>query len=203
MKLKKLLPELVDTIHKMQFDPNFNEIQGKIISTVKSGADGLIIAPNGEGKTVALAIALVQQLKSAFEMAPRAIVVVESKDKAFEFDELFESLAKNTSLRSLLVYDEGNLAYQKDMIYEGIDLLISTPKRLLELMNNSGVPLVQLKMLVVDDGETLFKAQNHTLIHRIVDSVGKVQVIVSANESHSKFDDLAERAMKGPQVISK
>lgn len=201
MKLKKLLPELVEAIYELKLDPNFNDLQGKIISTVKSGADSIFIAPDGQGKTVAMAIALVQQLKAAYEMAPRALVVVENKEKAFEFDELFESLAQNTSLRSLIVYDEGNLAYQKDMIYEGIDVLIATPKRLLELMNNSGVPLVQVKMLMVDNVETIFKNQSHTVVHRIADSIGKMQFVFVANEWSSKLEDLADRVMINPQLM--
>ena len=201
MKLKKLLPELVEGIVEAGFDKEPREIQGLTVPKIKSGADMFVIAPEGAGKSTAALIGVIQQLKQEFEKAPRAIIVVSTKEKAFALDEQFEMLAKHTSLRSLRVFDQGNLKYQKDMIYEGIDVLITTPKRLGELMNNSGVPLVKVKMLVVDDAETIFLSQNHTIIHRIADGIEKTQFIICSNTWNSKFNDLSERIMKNPLVI--
>lgn len=201
MKLKKLLPELVQAIVELGYDQEPKEIQSLAIPKIKSGADCFVIAPNGEGKSTALNIGVIQQLKKEEDKAPRVIIMVADKEKAFALDEQFEKLAEHTSLRSLFVYDEGNLKYQKDMIYEGIDVLISTPKRLTELMNNSGVAMGKLKMLVVDDAETIFLNQNHTIIHRIVDSIEKLQILVFADSWNKKFDDLAVRTMKNPQIV--
>jgi len=201
MKLKKLIPELVESIIEAGFDKEPKEIQSLAIPKIKSGADLFVIAPEGSGKSTAINIGVIQQLKKEFEKVPRAIIMVSSKEKAFAMDEQFEMLAKHTSLRSLVVYDEGNLIYQKDMIYEGIDVLITTPKRLNELLNNSGIPLVNIKMFVVDDAETIFQSQNHTIVHRIADAIEKVQLLVFANNWNSKFDDLSFRAMKNPMII--
>ena len=198
MKLKKLTPELVSGIIDAGFDKEPREIQSLSIPKIKSGADLFIIANEGSGKSTAINIGVIQQLKAEFEKAPRAIIVVSTKEKAFALDEQFEMLANHTTLRSLIVYDQGNLVYQKDMIYEGIDVLISTPKRLNELINNSGVPLVNLKMLIVDDAETIFLNQNHTIIHRIADAVDKTQIIIVADSWNKKFNDLSGRIMKSP-----
>lgn len=201
MKLKKILPELVSRIIELGFDKESKEVQALSLPKIKSGADLLAIAPEGEGKTTILNIGLIQMLKKSEGKVPRAIVVVANKDNAFAVDEQFESLAQNTDLRSLIVYDEGNLKYQKDMIYEGIDVLFTTPRRLTELLNNSGVALGNLKMLVVDDLETLFQNQNHTVIHRLADSIEKLQIIAFANVWNNKFTEFADRVMKNPNVI--
>lgn len=201
MKLKKLLPELVQGILDLEYDKEPREVQGLAIPKIKSGADLMVVAPEGAGKSTAINIGVIQQLKQEFEKAPRAIIITSTKDKAFALDEQFEQLAEHTSLRSLLVYDEGILRYQKDMIYEGIDVLITTPKRLIELLNNSGIPLVSLKMLIVDDAETLFQSSYHTVIHRIADGIDKLQILVFANTWVSKFNDLNQRVMKNPAVI--
>ena len=201
MKLKKLTPELVSGIIDAGFDKEPREIQGLSIPKIKSGADLFIIANEGSGKSTTINIGVIQQLKAEFEKAPRAIIVVPTKEKAFALDEQFEMLASHTTLRSLIVYDQGNLIYQKDMIYEGIDVLITTPKRLNELINNSGVPLVNLKMLIVDDAETIFQNQNHTIIHRIVDAIDKTQIIIVANNWNKKFNDLSGRIMKNPMIV--
>lgn len=201
MKLKKLLPELVTGIIDAGFDKEPREIQSLVVPKIKSGADMFVVAPEGSGKSTAAIIGVIQQLKQEFEKAPRAIIVVSTREKAFELDEQFELLAKHTSLRSLRVFDQGNIKYQKDMIYEGIDVLITTPKRLGELMNNSGIPLVKVKMLVVDDAETIFLSQNHTIIHRIADGIDKAQFVIVSNSWNSKFNDLSDRIMKNPMVV--
>lgn len=201
MKLKKLIPELASAIINAKYDIEPREIQGLTIPKIKSGADLFVIAPEGAGKSTAINIGVIQQLKRQIDDAPRAIIIVSSKEKAFAMDEQFEMLAKETSLRSLLVYDQGQLKYQKDMIYEGIDVLITTPKRLTELINTSGVPLVNLKMLVVDDAETLFHAQNHTLLHRIADAIDKLQILIFTDKWNNKYTSLADRIMKSPAII--
>jgi superfamily II DNA/RNA helicase len=203
MNFKKLLPELVLGIDDAGLNKSLKEIHSEVIPKVKSGADMFVVSPEGSGKSMSIVFSLVQQLKTAIEKSPRAIVVVSTKEKAFELDKQFELIAKHTNLRSLLVYDQGNLKYQKDMIYEGIDVLISTPKRLVELINNSGVPLVKVKILIVDDAEVIFKNNNHTIVHRLADSINKLQILIFSNVWHSKFDSLADRVMKNPVVINK
>lgn len=201
MKLKKILPELVQTIVEAGYDKEPKEVQTKALPVIKSGADLLVIAPDAAGKSTIVNIGVIQQLKKPEGKAPRAIIITQSKEKAFSMDEQFEKLAEFTGLRSLLVYDEGHLRYQKDMIYEGIDVLITTPKRLNDLINNSGVPLVSLKMLVVDDADQLFVGANHTVVHRIVDSIDKLQILVFASKRVNKLNELEQRVMKNPTVL--
>ncbi len=201
MKLKKLIPELVSSLINAGYDKEPRSVQSLSMPKIKSGGDLFIIGPEGCGKSTAINMGIIQQLKAEFEKTPRAIIIVKDKEAAFAMDKQFEMLAKETSLRSLIVYDGGKLTYQKDMIYEGIDLLITTAKRLGELLNNTGVALVNLKMLIVDDAEILIKKPQHSIIHRVADAVEKVQVIISANVWHSKFDDLSERVMRNPFVL--
>ena len=73
-------------------------------------------------------IGIIQQLKEAFEEAPRAIVIASTKEKAFEMEELFKLLGSHTNLRTFTVFDKGIIQYQKDMIYEGLDILFGTPR---------------------------------------------------------------------------
>ncbi|MBS2099434.1 DEAD/DEAH box helicase [Carboxylicivirga linearis] len=201
MKLKKLLPELASNLIDLGYEKAPREIQTLAIPKIKSGADLVLIAPDKNGKTNALLIGLIQQLKQPFEEAPRAIMIVSSREKAFEAEEQFQILAKGTKLRSFVAFDQGILQYQKDEIYDGLDILFVTPKRLTELVNINGVPMTKIKMLVVDDAIEFLRHSNHAILHRIADGIKNPQIILAANEWSNKFEDLEERLMKNPMII--
>jgi len=202
MKLKKLHPVLVSGIIDQGYDKEPREIQTNCIPKIKSGADLLVIAPEGAGKSTTIVIGIIQQLKEAFGEAPRAIIMVESKEKAFELEEQFQMLGKHTNLRTFTVFEQGNLLYQKDTIYEGLDILIGTPRRINELLSNTGIPCTSLKLLAVDDAETIFPNRHHPVIYRISDGSIKIQCLLFANERHEKFDDLLERIEKKWEIVS-
>ncbi len=200
MKLKKLLPELASNIINNKLDQEAKEIQSLCIPKIKSGADAFVIAPKDAGKTTALAISLVQFLKKPFEEAPRAIVMVNSKDEAFALEEQFQMLAKGLKLRSFVVFDEGLIQYQKDSIYEGVDLVIGTPLRLNELISITGIPLTKVRLFAVDDCD-LLSLNQYAQIYRIADNVEKAQYLIFTNEWKDNFKRIDERIMKRPLVI--
>ncbi len=200
MNLKKLIPELVSGLNDAGFDKDKKKIQSTSIPQIKSGADLFIISPEDSGKSTAIVIGVIQQLKVAFEEAPRAIIMAATKEKAFELEAQFKILGKHTNLRTYTVFDQGIIQYQKDMIYEGLDVLIGTPKRLNELVKISGIPLTKIKMFVVDDTES-FTIDKYAMIYWIADCIKKSQFIIVANFWKKTFEKLSERIMKNPKII--
>ncbi len=201
MKLKKLIPELASEIVNNGLDKEPKLVQSEAIPKIKSGSDMFIVAPEGSGKTTAIVISVIQKLKSAFEEAPRAVIMVETKEKAFEMEELFKKLAKQTDLRSFVVFDQGIIQYQKDMIYEGLDVVIGTPRRLGELLSITGIPMTKVNTFIVDDAECLAPHSHHPIIYRIADAAEKAQFLIFANRWSDKFEKMEERMMKNPQYL--
>lgn len=200
MNLKKLIPELVSGLNDAGFDKNSKKIQTTSIPQIKSGADLFIVSPEGSGKSIAIVIGVIQQLKEEFEEAPRAIIMAATKEKAFELEAQFKILGKHTTLRIFTVFDQGKIQYQKDTIYEGLDVLIGTPKRLNELLNVMGIPLSKIKMFVVDDAGS-YTLDKYAMIYRLTDSIDKSQFIILANSWNKNFTKLSERIMKNPRII--
>lgn len=200
MNLKKLIPELVSGLKDAGFDTDPKKIQTRSIPQIKSGADLFIVSPEGSGKSTAIVIGIIQQLKEAFEEAPRAIIMAATKEKAFELEAQFGILGKYCNLRIFTVFDQGKIQYQKDMIYEGLDVLIGTPKRLNELVNISGIPLTNIKMFVVDDLDS-YTLDKYALIYRLADNIDKSQFIMLANSRIKNFAKLSERIMKNMKII--
>ncbi len=102
-------------------------MQQETFSTLKSGADCIIIAPTGSGKTTTIVINVIQQLVKEGEQSPRALIIVEDKAKVLEMVALFEKYGKNTDLDVYGVHDKGDMEYDKNYISGGIDVLIGTP----------------------------------------------------------------------------
>ncbi|MGQ1786103.1 MULTISPECIES: DEAD/DEAH box helicase [unclassified Saccharicrinis] len=201
MKLKKLLPELATGIINEGLDKTPRQIQTDAIPKIKSGADVILISPKDSGKTTALVIGTIQQLKKPFEEAPRAIIITSTKEKAFEIEEQIALLGKQCNLRTFVAFDKGIIQYQKDEIYDGLDVLICTPKRLTELVNINGVPMTKISLIIMDDADTLITNSSHSIIYRIGDGVKKAQIIIAADKWHNKFDDLSDRILKNPIII--
>jgi len=201
MKLKKFIPGLVETIKESGFDQTPLEVQDLTIPKIMSGADLIVNAPAGSGKSTALVISVIQQLKHAVEEAPRAVILVPTKEKAFELEEQFQRFAKKTDLRTFVVFDKGILQYQKDMIYEGLDILIGTPLRIDELLSATGIPTVKLKILAFDDAEQILTPRYQSIVYRLAYGLPKVQKVLLANEWTNRFDELEERALTNPVII--
>lgn len=200
MNFKKLIPELVEGLVEEGFAENPRSIQSASVPQIKSGGDLFIISPEGTGKSTAVVIGVIQQLKKAFELAPRAIIMVSTKEKAFELEQQFERIGKRTDLRMFSVFDRGVIQYQKDMIWEGVDVLIGTPKRLHELVKINGIPLSKMKMLVVDDAES-FTRDKYAMIYSVAESTIKSQFIMVADEWNKTLDKMSERIMKNPKIV--
>ncbi|QZT36914.1 DEAD/DEAH box helicase [Halosquirtibacter xylanolyticus] len=201
MKLKKLIPELVNNIIDLGYDKEPREVEGLAMSVIKSGADALIRSGEGTGKSTALVMGAIQRLKNPVEEAPRAIIVVSSREKAFEMEELFKKLSFRTNLRVFPAFDQGILQYQKDMIYEGLDLLIVTPKRLMELISCTGIPMTKIQTIFVDDFDKMDKATEVPVLYHLENMLEKVQHIVTYTNWHESLDIFEERVMKGPRMI--
>lgn len=201
MKLNKFIPGLTAAILAAGYDQTSMEVEDAIIPKMMSGTDLIVNAPKGSGKSTALVISIIQQLKCAVEEAPRAIIVVPSKEKAYELEAQFKQLGKNTDLRTFVVFDKGKLQYQKDMIYEGLDILIGTPMRIAELLSATGIPTIKLKFLVFDDAEQVFTTRNQAIVYRLAYTLPKVQKVLLANDWNERFDELLERALTNPLVL--
>ncbi|WP_066627255.1 DEAD/DEAH box helicase [Labilibacter marinus] len=201
MKLKKLLPELVSGIINAGFDKEPKQIQTDSIPKIKAGSDLVMVSPKDTGKSAAIVIGTIQLLKKPFEEAPRAIIITSTKEKAFEMEEQFAILGKQCKLRTFVAFDKGIIQYQKDEIYDGLDVLICTPKRLTELININGVPMTKISLIVMDDADTLITNRFHSIIYRIAEGVKKAQLIIAGDSWHNKFDDLIDRILKNPVII--
>ena len=177
--------------------------QSNSIPVIKSGANVFCTASKGSGKTTTLIVTTLQKLKcEAAGNAPRAVVLVENKEKALELYDAFLSYTKHTSLRVYVGYDRLHIDVQKSEIFEGIDILISTPKTMNKLLLLNGVSTSQIKILSIDDAEFLVQNLVDTTIISITQSIKKCQYVLYSEKMHPKLKHFESHFMEHSKIVS-
>jgi ATP-dependent RNA helicase RhlE len=200
MKLKKINEKLQEALIENGLT-EANTLQQETFSTLKSGADCIIIAPKGSGKTTTIVLNVIQQLARETEESPRALIIVEDKAKVLEMEELFEKYGKYTDLEVYGVHDKGDMEYDKNYISTGVDVLIGTPNKLSEMFTTAGYNVNRLKMFILDDADPILKLRHETKIMRISNSIVKTQRIIFSDVLTERIEVLAEKMLVEPYVF--
>jgi ATP-dependent RNA helicase RhlE len=197
MNLKKINPNLQQALIESGLT-EANPMQLETFSTLKSGADCVIISPEKSGKSTTIVLNVIQQLVAEGEESPRALIIVEDKAKVLAMETLFDELGKYTNLRVYGVHDKGDMEYDKNYISTGIDVLIGTPNKLNEMFSTAGYNVNRLKMFVLDDAEPILRLRHETKIMRISNSINKTQRLIFAEQLTERIEILAEKMLTEP-----
>ena len=197
MKLKKINEKLQEALIELGLT-NANDLQQETFSTLKSGADCIVISPKGSGKSTTIVLNVIQQLVCEGEESPRALIIVEDKAKVLAMEELFEQLGSKTDLRVYGIHDKGDMEYDKNYISTGIDVLIGTPNRLGDMFTTAGYNVNRLKMFILDDADAILKLRHETKIMRISNSITRTQRLIFSEQLTERIEILAEKMLLEP-----
>jgi superfamily II DNA/RNA helicase len=201
MSFKKLIEPLKDALKIQDFEAPL-PFQKKALSKIKGGANLFGIAPEGSGKTTTMVLSVVQKLQGkAVDEAPRAIVFAKDKEAVLELYREFRKFTNRTDLRVYCVYEEHNIDAQRDDIYDGIDILITTPKRFNKLFFMNNINVRMLQMFVVDDADFLFRGSHLSDVSRLPESLERCQYLVFSTKYDERFDRWQEKFMFNSQIV--
>ncbi len=201
MVFKKLHPYLQEILERFSFE-NPTPFQKISIPIIKSGTNVFCTAPKDSGKTTALILTTLHKLNcEEVGNAPRAVVVVENKERALELYTKFLSYTKQSSVRVYVSYKELHIDIQKSEIFEGIDILITTPRTLHKLFLMNGVSTSQLKIFSVDDGDFLVQKSEYTAMIAITQSIRKCQYVIFSEKMHPMLRRFEEHFMERARRI--
>ena len=135
-------------------------IQEQAIPDVLKGKDLLGCAQTGTGKTAAFAIPILQNLflQRNHELASddiKALILTPTRELAIQIDESFAAYGKYTGIRHTVIFGGVSQYHQVSTLRKGIDILIATPGRLLDLMSQRLVSLQHIKMFVLDEADRM------------------------------------------------
>ncbi len=135
-------------------------IQQQAIPIIMEGTDLVGCAQTGTGKTAAFAIPIINSLhrivsSSGKRKLIRTLVVTPTRELAIQIDESFNTYGKYTNIRSMVIFGGVSQVSQVDQLKKGIDILIATPGRLLDLHKQGYIDLDHLHHLVLDEADQM------------------------------------------------
>ena len=195
MPFKKLKPLLKDILEHQNIT-EATPFQKMVIPKIKSGANVYGVAPDNSGKTTALILTTLHKIKDYEEHDnPRVVIFVKDKEAALALEEKFEIYIKHMNLTSFSVYEEQQEQAQKDIIYEGVDIVIGTAKRINKLYLMNGINLNDMATVIIDDANDLPRIDFAKDIVRISESFPKCQYIVFSTDYDEKLKSLKNSFM--------
>ncbi len=181
-------------------------IQERTIPALLQGRDVLGIAQTGTGKTAAFALPILQHLSSttvrAQPKSPRALVLAPTRELAVQIARSFETYGYGLGLRLCTVVGGLGYGHQIETLQRGVDILVATPGRLLDLIERGNVKLGQVTFFVLDEADRMFDMGFVRDVRRISALVAKTrQTLLFSATMPNDIAKLANEILKNPEKV--
>jgi ATP-dependent RNA helicase DeaD len=177
-------------------------VQAGIIPLALTGRDVLGQARTGTGKTAAFAIPILEQLEKSSGNAPRALVLVPTRELAVQVKDEIAKLAKGRKTRTTAVYGGKPIRQQMTKLTKGVDIVVGTPGRVIDLMTRNSLNLTQLQIVVLDEADRMldigFRPDIEKILRRCPNE--RQTLLLSATVAPG-VERLAQRYMINPEVM--
>jgi len=181
-------------------------IQERTIPALLQGRDVLGIAQTGTGKTAAFALPILQHLSTtsvrAQPKSPRALILAPARELAVQIARSFETYGYGLGLRLCTVVGGLGYARQIETLQRGVDILVATPGRLLDLIERGNVKLGQVSFFVLDEADRMFDMGFIRDVRRISQLVNKDrQTLLFSATMPGDIAKLANEILKNPEKV--
>jgi ATP-dependent RNA helicase RhlE len=178
------------------------EIQQKAIPVITAGQHVIGIAQTGTGKTAAYMLPLLMKIKYAQGNEPRALILGPTKELVLQLSEHAKILAKNTDLRIVAIYGGVGPKTQLEQIANGVDILVATPGRFMELYLKKIVGVSLIKTLVLDEADRMMDMGFMHQLRKIFEVIpSKRQNLLFSATFPAKVEKLSQDFLEFPVRI--
>ncbi len=180
-------------------------IQVQAIPHVLAGRDLVGCAQTGTGKTAAFALPILQRLSTQVTSGPRrakVLVLCPTRELATQIDESFGTYGRHLQLRHTTIFGGVGQKPQVDAVRRGLDVIVATPGRLLDLMNQGHVDLAGIQVLVLDEADRMLDMGFIPDIRRIVAKVPtRRQTLLFSATMPAEIRELAHALLHDPAQV--
>jgi ATP-dependent RNA helicase RhlE len=200
-----LVPAIADAVAAEGYtEPT--PIQAKAIPHLLNGRDLLGLAQTGTGKTAAFALPILQRLAATPPRKPRHIrclVLTPTRELAAQIGESFSRYGKNLPLRNFVIFGGVGMEAQKQALRHGLDILVATPGRLLDLAGQGLVDLKQLEIFVLDEADRMLDMGFIHDVKRVIAQLPrKRQTLFFSATMPREAQELADQLLQNPETVA-
>ena len=150
------------------------EVQSQVLQSSQDGSDLYVQSQTGTGKTAAYLVAIIQEMLSK-EPLKKALIMVPTRELAVQVEEEAKVLISSSKLKAFSFY--GGVGYEKQIsaLKKGVDIIIGTPGRFIDLQEGKNLDLSQVGFVVVDEADRMFDMGFYPDLRKILKFVPKAQ----------------------------
>ncbi|OAJ95201.1 DEAD/DEAH box helicase [Vibrio bivalvicida] len=182
------------------------EIQTKAIPVILRGEDLIAAAQTGTGKTASFVLPILEKLSQGETQRKkriRALILTPTRELAVQVEQKIQDYSQHLSLTSLAMYGGVDEQSQKQALIEGVDILVATPGRLIDMYGKRAVHFEEVEVLVLDEADRMLDMGFIDDINKILDRLPTdIQNLLFSATLSNKVRDLAKTAVHDPYEIS-
>jgi len=197
----KLNKQLLNAVSEAGFRTP-TDIQKKAIPRILNGHDLMGIAQTGTGKTAAFVLPILMQTNYAQGIGVRALILAPTKELVMQIAEVAQQLAIYTDLRILVLYGGVGPKKQIKILTDGVDIIVATPGRFLELYSKGHIITKHLKTLVLDEADRMMDMGFMPQIQKLLEVIPvKRQNLLFSATMPEKVIKLSEDFLEYPEIV--
>jgi ATP-dependent RNA helicase RhlE len=186
---------------------NPTPIQAQAIPYLLAGRDLLGCAQTGTGKTAAFALPMIQRLaqdrRNPVPKCPRALILTPTRELAVQIETSFKTYGRHLGLRHAVVFGGVGQHPQAQAIGRGLDILVATPGRLLDLMNQNLLRLDRLEIFVLDEADRMLDMGFIHDVRRIIKTLpAQRQTLLFSATMPNDIANLANSILRDPATVT-
>lgn len=198
-----LIPQILKAVSKVGYDTP-SPIQQQAIPPVLQGRDLLGCAQTGTGKTAAFAMPILQRLMQQRPSGRviRSLILTPTRELALQIQESFQSYGQFLPLKSCVIFGGVSQRPQVEALKRGIDILVATPGRLNDLINQGFIKLADIEIFVLDEADRMLDMGFVHDVKRILKYVPqKRQTLLFSATMPKEIEELAASLLNEPVEV--
>ena len=201
-----LIPPLMQAVAAEGYETP-TPIQERAIPHVLAGRDLLGLAQTGTGKTAAFALPILQRLATHGTITARrpirCLVLTPTRELASQIGDSFSTYGKNLPLRNAVIFGGVGMDAQKQALRSGMDILVATPGRLLDLIGQGLVDLKPLEVFVLDEADRMLDMGFIHDVKKVIARLPQVrQTLFFSATMPREAQQLADQLLKNPETVA-